>query len=75
MRKLITLVILGISVCSCTNFKAKEFNHIKQERDSLLSILNQNKANLNKQIVSFLTFQEDNAEEAMNFYVELFDNS
>lgn len=27
------------------------------------------------QITTFLTFQENNAEEAMNFYVELFDNS
>ena len=27
------------------------------------------------QISTFLTFQENNAEEAMNFYVELFDNS
>ncbi|MET3876266.1 VOC family protein [Chitinophaga sp. OAE865] len=27
------------------------------------------------QITTFLTFQENNAEEAMNFYIELFDNS
>lgn len=27
------------------------------------------------QITTFLTFQEDNAEEAMNFYLQLFDNS
>lgn len=27
------------------------------------------------QITSFLTFQENNAEEAMNFYVDLFDSS
>ncbi len=27
------------------------------------------------QISTFLTFQENNAEKAMNFYVELFDNS
>lgn len=27
------------------------------------------------QITTFLTFQENNAEQAMNFYVELFDNS
>ncbi|MEO1258694.1 MAG: VOC family protein [Bacteroidota bacterium] len=28
-----------------------------------------------KQITTFLTFQENNAEEAMNFYIELFENS
>lgn len=30
---------------------------------------------MENQITTFLTFQENNAEEAMNFYVGLFDNS
>lgn len=30
---------------------------------------------MKKQITTFLTFQENNAEEAMNFYVNLFENS
>lgn len=30
---------------------------------------------MKQQITTFLTFQENNAEEAMNFYVGLFDNS
>ena len=30
---------------------------------------------MKQQITTFLTFQENNAEEAMNFYVALFDNS
>lgn len=30
---------------------------------------------MNKQITTFLTFQANNAEQAMNFYVDLFDNS
>ncbi|WP_186754945.1 VOC family protein [Echinicola salinicaeni] len=30
---------------------------------------------MKKQIITFLTFQDDNAEQAMNFYVELFENS
>ena len=30
---------------------------------------------MEKQITSFLTFQKNNAEEAMNFYIDLFDNS
>jgi predicted 3-demethylubiquinone-9 3-methyltransferase (glyoxalase superfamily) len=30
---------------------------------------------MEKQITTFLTFQENNAEEAMNFYIGLFDNS
>ena len=75
MKNLIALMILGISLYSCKNFKTEELNHIKKERDSLLSIVNQNKLDGNKQIVNFLTFQENNAEEAMTFYVKLFDNS
>lgn len=30
---------------------------------------------MKQQITTFLTFQENNAEHAMNFYIELFDNS
>lgn len=30
---------------------------------------------MEKQITTFLTFQGNNAEQAMNFYVEIFDNS
>lgn len=30
---------------------------------------------MKNQITTFLTFQENNAEEAMNLYVDLFDNS
>jgi predicted 3-demethylubiquinone-9 3-methyltransferase (glyoxalase superfamily) len=35
----------------------------------------QNKPTAKDQIVPFLTFQDNNAENAMKFYVELFDNS
>ncbi|GEQ85424.1 VOC family protein [Patiriisocius marinistellae] len=31
--------------------------------------------NMKQQITTFLTFQKSNAEDAMNFYVDLFDNS
>lgn len=30
---------------------------------------------MKQQIATFLTFQNNNAEEAMNFYIDLFDNS
>ncbi|WP_299123223.1 VOC family protein [uncultured Tenacibaculum sp.] len=80
MRKLIVFVILGVITVCCKNFKAegnlnKELNHLKQERDSMLALLNQNKSNAENGIASFLTFQDGNAEEAMNFYVDLFENS
>lgn len=80
MRRILILVIFGISLFGCMNFKTnrnltEKYNSIKQERDSLLSIVNQKNKNMEKQITSFLTFQENNAEEAMTFYVNLFDNS
>lgn len=39
------------------------------------SIVTENRTDMKHQITTFLTFQENNAEEAMKFYVELFDNS
>lgn len=80
MRKTVTLLILGITFGSCTNSGTednlkRELGRLKQERDSLQSIVNQTMENTNNQIASFLTFQEENAEEAMNFYINLFDNS
>jgi predicted 3-demethylubiquinone-9 3-methyltransferase (glyoxalase superfamily) len=75
MRKNITFMLLGVLLFGCTNFNKEDLNQIKQERDSLLSVLKLNKTKVNNQIVSFLTFQENNAEEAMTFYVDLFDNS
>ncbi|MCT4590828.1 MAG: VOC family protein [Carboxylicivirga sp.] len=74
MRRLITLMILGLGFFSCNNYKNEEkltieLNKMKQEMDSLKAI------NQNNQIVSFLTFQDANAEDAMNFYIELFDKS
>lgn len=68
-------MLLGALLCSCTNVNQKEFDRINQERDSLMSIVDQKMNNMNKQITNFLTFQENNAEEAMNFYINLFDNS
>ncbi len=47
--------------------------HPKQKSSQKLH--NKMKAGAKGQISTFLTFQENNAEEAMNFYVELFENS
>lgn len=35
----------------------------------------QNKSVMEQKIITFLTFQKNDAEEAMNFYISLFDNS
>ena len=78
MKRIITLMILGILFVSCSNSKVeekltKELNQMEQEKDSLQNIISNGKSN--NQVTSFLTFQNDDAEEAINLYVELFDNS
>jgi predicted 3-demethylubiquinone-9 3-methyltransferase (glyoxalase superfamily) len=65
---------------SCTDSKNNKNHLTKIEKlqvsiDSLKNVLIQNKATMKNQIITFLTFQDNNAENAMNFYVELFDNS
>lgn len=61
MKLISALMIFGVLLASCKNPNADK---------KLTSELNKN-----KRIANFLTFQEDNAEAAMNFYVELFNNS
>lgn len=79
-RKAFTMIrflpILGallLCVSSCTSPIAEEVNQLKIENDSLKTILKKNA--MKKQMYRFLTFQDNNAENAMNFYVEIFDNS
>jgi predicted 3-demethylubiquinone-9 3-methyltransferase (glyoxalase superfamily) len=81
MKRALTIVLLlYLSALSCTNTKPEksglaEFEKLKTENDSLKNIIRQNKDNMTKQMIRSLTFQDNNAENAMNFYVELFDNS
>lgn len=66
-------------VLSCSDLKVEKADLVKMEElivevDSLKAIIAQ-KDNHNNQISTFLTFQDNNAEQAMKFYVDLFDNS
>ena len=75
-----TLLLLSLIIISCTNTKTEknslaEVEKLQVTNDSLINILAQSKATTENQIFTFLTFQDNNAENAMNFYVELFDNS
>jgi len=82
MKKIFSILLLlfiGMAV-SCTVSKNNvaqlaKIEKLKQSIDSLENILIQNKEQMKNQIVTFLTFQDNNAENAMNFYVDLFDNS
>lgn len=74
------LLLLSLLAINCTDSKNNK-NHLAEIEklqgsiDSLKNALIQNKPTMKNQIFTFLTFQDNNAENAMNFYVELFDNS
>lgn len=74
---LILLSLLGVSCSDSKQEKDKvlEMEKLKTENDSLKTIVLKNKTIMKKQMIRSLTFQDGNAEKAMNFYVELFSNS
>jgi predicted 3-demethylubiquinone-9 3-methyltransferase (glyoxalase superfamily) len=72
---LLSFVAISCAVSKTEKFNLAEIEKLQAENDSLKNILTQNRATLKKQIITFLTFQDNNAENAMNFYVKLFDNS
>lgn len=79
MKRILPLISLLILVAiSCTDSTKNHLSEIKKLQgsvDSLKNVITQNEATTKDQIVTFLTFQDNNAENAMNFYIELFDNS
>ncbi|WP_298895168.1 VOC family protein [uncultured Psychroserpens sp.] len=80
MNRITTLLILALLVFSCSDSKGnkdtnEKLNALRVELDSLKNSKAEASNASNKQIATFLTFQENNAEEAMNFYVGLFENS
>ncbi|WP_298427578.1 VOC family protein [uncultured Kordia sp.] len=80
MQRIIPILILALLAISCQNSKNNlsndELDTLQIQLDSLQQIFNEQVNSLPKgQIKTFLTFQDNNAEEAMNFYIELFENS
>lgn len=79
MKKIISILILAITF-GCTNNTqnnetAKELMATQAKLDSLQNVMVKKLADKKSSIKTFLTFQNQDAEEAMNFYVKLFDNS
>lgn len=64
MRKQTIALILGMFLFTISN---------AQNKTEMTESANQNKAK--GQLLTFLTFQKEDAEQAMNFYISLFDNS
>lgn len=80
MIRVIPLILLLLITYSCKEVKKEdeknaELVHLKSKLDSLRNIFHKKQDLENDQIATFLTFQDANAEQAMNFYVALFDNS
>ncbi len=78
MKKYILILLVLPFVLSCSQQKEnletnQEIIALRTELDSIKKIQSANRGK--KQIATFLTFQKEDAEQAMNFYVELFDNS
>lgn len=74
------LLLLNLVAISCSESKSNrnkiaEIQKLEAENDSLKNIVLQNNAFMKNRMITSLTFQDNNAENAMNFYVELFDNS
>lgn len=75
MKRTPIIFTLCLIVLSFTNVISQENIQAEMEKESSENITNQNKNSMKNQISTFLTFQDNNAENAMNFYVELFENS
>lgn len=80
MKKITSLVFLALMSISCSDVKrnneeSTELSQLRTELDSLYQLETERKKDLNGQIATFLTFQKENAEQAMNYYISLFDNS
>ena len=81
MKKSFALIfLLSLMMMSCSESKTEKKLHTAIDKlqianDSLKNIIHQNKTIMPQKISTFLTFQKENAEQAMNFYVTLFDNS
>ena len=75
MKHTLTVLLIAMLMVSCADTSAKhteELNALQTQIDSLKTELTKGSEN---QIATFLTFQNNDAEEAMNFYVSLFENS
>lgn len=80
MKAISLILIFTLWGFGCTDTNSNKTQNSKIEElqaltDSLQSIVNRNKSDMEQQIITSLTFQKNDAEQAMNFYVSLFENS
>lgn len=80
MKKITTIMFIALFTFSCTDIKDKnksndELIQLQAQLDSLKNLKPENPDDIKGKIATFLTFQKEDAEQAMNFYIALFDNS
>ena len=78
MKLFISILFLSLLVIGCSNHnheKSEEIERLRIQLDSLNKVMTDGPSTTSRQIATFLTFQKENAEQAMNFYINLFDNS
>ena len=75
---LLLFMSLGFMACNNSEEQTKRIQQLeilRQENDSLRQHISAKDSKTPSNIATFLTFQKDNAEQAMNFYISLFENS
>ncbi|WP_405207238.1 VOC family protein [Aquimarina sp. LLG6339-5] len=80
MKRITSILFLALLTFSCSdvkqnNEKSEKIIQLQAKLDSLNKLKTESPNDIKQQIATFLTFQKEDAEQAMNFYVELFDNS
>lgn len=80
MKRIIPILFLTMLTYSSSNImenseKSEKLSQLRAEFDSLSELGTESPNDMKGQIATFLTFQKEDAEQAMNFYVGLFDNS
>ncbi len=73
MKIIANLLFLSLITFGFSDFKVLAQTEIKPDNSKKQKTKQSTK--MKGQIATFLTFQKENAEEAMNFYISLFDNS
>lgn len=80
MKTITSLLIISFLTFSFSDLKpdrktTDESKNLQAELDCSSQSISENLNDAKGQISTFLTFQKEDAEQAMNFYIELFDNS
>lgn len=80
MKRIAPMLMVAVLVLSCAdaernNNASEELAELKAELAHLKNVETEKPVDGGQQLATFFTFQENNAEEAMNFYVSLFENS